>query len=117
MWLKELRTHSNPDAKVFLIGNKLDLEERYIVCKCRRKIGKQVANKLKDDLNMDSFMETSAKTGFNVKNVFVEAAKTLYTDYLKYKDKVDSVIIFLLSEQEVLIVNYLRRILKQLTLI
>ena len=26
MWLRELRTHSNPDAKVFLIGNKLDLE-------------------------------------------------------------------------------------------
>jgi hypothetical protein len=30
MWLKELRTHSNPDAKVFLIGNKVDLEERFI---------------------------------------------------------------------------------------
>ena len=26
MWLRELRTHSNPDAKVFLIGNKIDLE-------------------------------------------------------------------------------------------
>jgi small GTP-binding protein len=27
-WLKELRTHSNPDAKVFLIGNKVDLDDR-----------------------------------------------------------------------------------------
>ena len=27
MWLRELRTHSNPDAKVFLIGNKVDLEK------------------------------------------------------------------------------------------
>ena len=26
MWLRELRTHSNPDVKVFLIGNKSDLE-------------------------------------------------------------------------------------------
>merc|ERR1711976_419446 len=28
VWLKELKTHSNPDAKVFLIGNKVDLEEK-----------------------------------------------------------------------------------------
>ena len=31
LWLKELKTHSNPDAKVFLIGNKVDLEEQYIL--------------------------------------------------------------------------------------
>ena len=35
-------------------------------------------------------METSAKTGFNAQKVFVEAAKVLYLDYLKYKDRVDS---------------------------
>jgi len=28
VWLKELRTNSNPDVKVFLIGNKSDLEEK-----------------------------------------------------------------------------------------
>jgi GTPase SAR1 family protein len=28
VWLKELRTHSNPDAKVFLIGSKSDLEDK-----------------------------------------------------------------------------------------
>jgi len=27
-WLKEVKTHSNPDVKVFLIGNKTDLEEK-----------------------------------------------------------------------------------------
>ena len=31
-------------------------------------------------------METSAKTGFNARNVLVEAAKLLYKDYLKYKE-------------------------------
>ena len=30
-WLKELKLHSNPDAKVFLIGNKQDLEENRVV--------------------------------------------------------------------------------------
>jgi small GTP-binding protein len=27
-WLNEIRTHSNPDVKIFLIGNKIDLEEK-----------------------------------------------------------------------------------------
>lgn len=62
VWLKELKTHSNPDAKVFLIGNKIDLEDK-------RKINKEVANKFKEDYNLDLFMEASAKTGFNAKNV------------------------------------------------
>ncbi len=29
-------------------------------------------------------METSAKTGYNARNVLIEAAKLLYSDYLKY---------------------------------
>lgn len=28
VWLKELKTHANPDIKIFLIGNKIDLEDR-----------------------------------------------------------------------------------------
>ncbi len=36
---------------------------------------------------MDYFIETSAKNGYNAKTVFIEAAKTLYRDYLKYKDR------------------------------
>ena len=30
-------------------------------------------------------METSAKTGFNAKELFAEAAKILFNDYCKYK--------------------------------
>ena len=30
-------------------------------------------------------METSAKTGFNAQELFIEAAKTLYNDYLKFE--------------------------------
>ncbi len=62
IWLKELKTHSNPDAKVFLIGNKVDLEDK-------RKLNKEVAIKFKEDYNLDLIMEASAKTGFNAKNV------------------------------------------------
>jgi GTPase SAR1 family protein len=71
---------SNPDVKVFLIGNKTDLEEK-------RKVNKEVAEQYKDDNNLDLFIETSAKNGYNAKNVFIEAAKILYKDYLKYKDR------------------------------
>ena len=36
-------------------------------------------------------METSAKTGFNAKAVFIEAAKCLYNEHLKYKDRASKV--------------------------
>jgi GTPase SAR1 family protein len=69
---------------VFLIGNKVDLEEK-------RKVNKEVAEKFKDDYNLDLFMEASAKTGFNARTIFVEAAKLLFKDYLNYRDKAESV--------------------------
>ena len=34
---------------------------------------------------MDLFAETSAKSGLNTEYLFVEAAKLLYNDYVKYK--------------------------------
>ncbi len=82
LWLKELKTFSSPDAKVFLIGNKADLEQK-------RKITKEMGEKYKDQMNLDFFCESSAKTGLNASKIFIEAAKVLYIDYLKYKEKVD----------------------------
>lgn len=82
VWLKELRMHSNPDAKVFLIGNKIDLEDE-------RKVEKSAGEAYTRDNNLHFFMESSAKTGMNAQNIFIEAAKILFEDYLKYKDKVD----------------------------
>ena len=82
MWLRELRTHSNPDAKVFLIGNKIDLENE-------RKITKEQGEKFCKDNKINEFMEASAKTGVNAQNVFIKAALTLYEDYIKYKKKTE----------------------------
>lgn len=78
LWLKELKTHANPDAKVFLIGNKNDLEEK-------RQVPKDLATKYKDDFGLDLHMECSAKSGFNARDVFLEATKMLYKDYLQYR--------------------------------
>ena len=80
MWLRELRTHSNPDAKVFLIGNKVDLEkEREVTTEQGEGYCKQ--NKI------DLFMESSAKTGLNTQNIFLKAAELLFDNYNKYQNK------------------------------
>ena len=81
MWLKELKTHANPDIKVFLIGNKIDLEET-------RQVTTEEAKKYQTDYELNLYMETSAKTGFNAKEIFIEAARVLYKEYNQYK-KVD----------------------------
>ena len=79
IWLKDLRIYSNPDVKVFLIGNKVDLENERVV---NRADGEKYANANK----LNYFCETSAKTGFNAQKIFIEASKILYEDYLNYKD-------------------------------
>ena len=82
MWLRELRTHSNPDAKVFLIGNKVDLYDQ-------REVKEEEGEAFKRDNKIDIFMESSAKTGLNAQNIFLKAAKMLYDDYTIYQDKED----------------------------
>ena len=83
MWLRELRTHSNPDAKVFLIGNKIDLENE-------RKITREQGENFVKTNKLHLFLESSAKTGFNAKKVFIKAAKVLYDEHLKYKNIEDN---------------------------
>ena len=78
-WLNDLKSQANEDVRIFLVGNKADLEEE-------RKVTKEEGEKYKLDQHLDLFMETSAKTGLNARNVLIEAAKTLYNDYLKFEE-------------------------------
>ena len=39
-----------------------------------------------EDYEIDFFMESSAKTGMNVQNIFIHAAKILYKELLTYKE-------------------------------
>ena len=82
-WLNELKSKANPDVRIFLVGNKADLEED-------RKVSKEEGEKYKEDQHLDLFFETSAKTGYNAKNVLVEAAKILYKDYLKFEENIEN---------------------------
>ena len=64
------------NKRFFLLGNKIDLENE-------RKILKDEGEKFKKRNKFDLFLETSAKTGINCKNIFEEAAKILCEDFLK----------------------------------
>ncbi len=78
-WLNDLKSQANPDVRIFLVGNKADLEED-------RKVSREEGEKYKEDQHLDLFMEASAKTGHNARNVLVEAAKILYRDYLYFDE-------------------------------
>ena len=81
LWLKELKTESNPDAKIFLIGNKCDLEKE-------REVSFEEANTYFEDMEFSKFFEASAKEGINAKEIFIEAARILYEDYIEYKSDI-----------------------------
>ena len=65
---------------MFLIGNKADLEDS-------RLVTTESALQLKKDFDFDLFMETSAKSGLNAEQLFVEAGLLLYREYIKFKKK------------------------------
>jgi len=79
-WLKEVRIQSHPDVKIILVGNKADLNNE-------RKVSKDEAQRYKEENQILYFEETSAKTGFNAKEVFTEAARILYEEHKRYKSR------------------------------
>ena len=68
IWLNEIKTKSNPDIKIALIGNKCDLEDK-------RVIKKEDGEKFSNDNDLSFFIETSAKTGFNTKIYLMKLVK------------------------------------------
>ena len=84
IWLKELKETSNPKVKIFLVGNKCDLENN-------RVVSKEEGYNFKEKHKLDKFMETSAKTGENARNSLIDAAKMLFKDYMNNKDKLSTI--------------------------
>ena len=82
VWLKQIKTHGTPECKIFLIGNKVDLPDRVVTS--------EEGINCKKENRFELYMETSAKTGLNIRELFVNCALTLYTKYLKEgKDELD----------------------------
>ena len=61
-----------------LIGNKKDLEGD-------RSVSTIDGQKLKEDYGLDYFIETSAKDGTNVQEIFISASQILYKHFLLTK--------------------------------
>ena len=78
IWIKQLKAYSNPDIKMFLVGNKNDLINE-------RKISEEEGKKCCKENDFYCFCETSAKTGFNSQEIFIKALKLLYINHQKYK--------------------------------
>ena len=98
LWLNDLKVNSNPDIKIFLIGNKKDLEEK-------REVPIDKAKKFYEEHDIEIFMESSAKTGFNAQKIFIEAAKILYQEnkrleLIKEKEKIMKNETYKLSQED-----------------
>ena len=74
MWYKELINSSVHNIDIILLGNKIDLDYQ-------REVSTEEGENLKKKLNLKKFVECSAKNGFNVPGIFIEAAKILYDKY------------------------------------
>jgi small GTP-binding protein len=76
IWLKQVKSNSDPDCKVFLIANKIDLPDRVV--------SSEEGMNCKKEHGFECYMETSAKTGVNVRELFVNCALSLYKELPKY---------------------------------
>ena len=72
VWLKQVKTYGTSSCKIFLIGNKIDTENRQVTY--------EQGLKCKNDFFFDCFMETSAKEGINTRELFVNCATILYEE-------------------------------------
>jgi len=68
-WVKELQRQGSPEVVIALAGNKLDREQE-------RQVSAEEAQQYADE-NSLSFIQTSAKTNINVRELFLAIARKL----------------------------------------
>lgn len=68
-WIDDVRTERGSDVIIMLVGNKTDLSDK-------RQVSMEEGERKAKDLNV-MFIETSAKTGYNVKQLFRRVAAAL----------------------------------------
>ena len=76
IWLKQVKTFGTSSCKIFLIGNKIDTDNR--------EVSYEQGLKCKNDFFFDCFMETSAKEGINTRELFVNCATILYEENMNF---------------------------------
>ncbi len=81
-WIKDIRTSTENEQPIFLIGNKCDLD------KDKKVISEDAAKEFVEKYSLGYFSEASAKSGKGVNETFIKIAGHLYKEnYLKGKAK------------------------------
>ena len=75
-WLSEVKQHATEDVRIYMVGNKSEMEEQREVT-YERAVEMAKANKI------HRVFETSAKTGYNVEELFASVAKELFVQAKK----------------------------------
>ena len=73
-WMEEVKEHAEPDIVIMLVGNKLDICEK---TPSERKVSHEKALEFAKENNL-YFMETSAYTDINVRDVFETLVQEIY---------------------------------------
>ena len=73
-WLHEIKANCSNDAQIYLVGNGIDQEDQ-------REITPEAGAEFARQNGLAGFYETSAKSGENVVNLFVNAGKLLFHTY------------------------------------
>ena len=75
-WHREVIESAEPDALIFLVGNKCDREQD-------REVSKEKGQQFAKNKSLSGFFETSAKSGANVEQTFIAAARSLFKKYYR----------------------------------
>lgn len=70
-WIDDVRTERGSDVIIMLVGNKTDLSDK-------RQVSTEEGERKAKELNV-MFIETSAKAGYNVKQVIINQQLVSYT--------------------------------------
>ena len=81
-WYDEVMAQSEASVIVFLVGNKIDMENS-------REVSIERVEQFKREKGILFNFETSAKTGENIENLFTLASKVLYNNF---KDKITQMV-------------------------
>lgn len=68
-WIDDVRTERGSDVIIMLVGNKTDLSDK-------RQVSTEEGERKAKELNV-MFIETSAKAGYNVKQVYAKSRDDL----------------------------------------
>lgn len=79
-WLNELRSNSNENVKLILIGNKKDLNDK-------REVSYEEGKEFSQKNGFNYFFESSAKEGDTPSSILSKAAEILYNYEIESKNK------------------------------